>query len=165
VPWIISNAVSLGLGSAPHPSPEATEHQADADRDQDGLQRLLDDGLLDSAHDALDFVVTPLIAPRGILTQFPELFPRSVACNITHFLKVFRHDLRLFAQSVTRSRHQRSPFQKETGQKMGEHKRLLTPFFPTQKTKKADVAEHPKMFDHVGLLVNEPSRKAGLLFA
>jgi hypothetical protein len=24
------------------------------------------------------------------------------------------------------------------------------------KTKKADVAEHPEVFDHVGLLVNEP---------
>jgi hypothetical protein len=30
--------------------------------------------------------------------------------------------------------------------------------------KKADVAEHPKVFHHVGLLVNEPSGMAGLLF-
>jgi len=30
--------------------------------------------------------------------------------------------------------------------------------------KKADVAEHPEAFDHVGLLVNKPSGKAGLLF-
>jgi hypothetical protein len=30
--------------------------------------------------------------------------------------------------------------------------------------KKADVAEHPEVFDHVGLLVNEPSSFAGLLF-
>jgi hypothetical protein len=32
------------------------------------------------------------------------------------------------------------------------------------KTKKADVAEHPKVFDHVGLLVNELSSDAGLPF-
>ena len=30
--------------------------------------------------------------------------------------------------------------------------------------KKADVAEHPKVFDHVGLLFNEPPGKAGLFF-
>jgi hypothetical protein len=30
--------------------------------------------------------------------------------------------------------------------------------------KKADVAEHPKVFDHVGLLVNEPSSQAEVLF-
>jgi hypothetical protein len=29
---------------------------------------------------------------------------------------------------------------------------------------KADVAERPKVFDHVGLLVNEPLGKAELLF-
>jgi hypothetical protein len=34
----------------------------------------------------------------------------------------------------------------------------------TARTKKADVAEHPKVLDHVGLLCNEPSGKAGLLF-
>jgi hypothetical protein len=33
-----------------------------------------------------------------------------------------------------------------------------------EKTKKADVAEHPKAFDHVGLLVNEPLGRAELLF-
>jgi hypothetical protein len=32
-----------------------------------------------------------------------------------------------------------------------------------EETKKADVAEHPKVFDRVGLLVNEPSSSAGLL--
>jgi hypothetical protein len=32
------------------------------------------------------------------------------------------------------------------------------------RTKKADVAEHPKAFDHVGLLVNEPPGTAELLF-
>jgi hypothetical protein len=32
------------------------------------------------------------------------------------------------------------------------------------KTKKADVAEHPKVFDHLGLLVNKPPGKAELLF-
>ena len=31
-------------------------------------------------------------------------------------------------------------------------------------TKKADVAEHPKAFYHVGLLTNEPPGPAGLLF-
>jgi hypothetical protein len=30
--------------------------------------------------------------------------------------------------------------------------------------KKTDVAEHPKVFHHVGLLVNEPPGPAGLLF-
>jgi len=30
---------------------------------------------------------------------------------------------------------------------------------------KADVAEHPKVFDHVGLLVNEPPGTAGLPFS
>jgi hypothetical protein len=33
------------------------------------------------------------------------------------------------------------------------------------KNKKADVAEHPKVFDHVGLLFNEPPGNAGLFFA
>jgi hypothetical protein len=37
------------------------------------------------------------------------------------------------------------------------------PFLETE-TKKADVAEHPEVFDHVGLLVNEPSSYAGMLF-
>jgi hypothetical protein len=31
------------------------------------------------------------------------------------------------------------------------------------RTKKADVAEHPKVFDHVGLLVNESPATGGLL--
>ncbi|MBN1912249.1 MAG: DUF2973 domain-containing protein [Pirellulales bacterium] len=31
------------------------------------------------------------------------------------------------------------------------------------RTKKADVAEHPEVFDHVGLLVNEPLGTAELL--
>jgi hypothetical protein len=30
--------------------------------------------------------------------------------------------------------------------------------------KKADVAEHPEVFDHVGLLVNEPPGMAGMPF-
>jgi hypothetical protein len=30
--------------------------------------------------------------------------------------------------------------------------------------KKADVADHPEVFDHVGLLVNEPPGTAELLF-
>ena len=34
---------------------------------------------------------------------------------------------------------------------------------PTAK-KKADVIEHPRAFDHVGLLRNEPTGTAGLLF-
>ena len=33
-----------------------------------------------------------------------------------------------------------------------------------QRNKKADVAEHPEVFDHVGLLVNEPPGQAGLPF-
>jgi hypothetical protein len=32
------------------------------------------------------------------------------------------------------------------------------------RTKKADVAEHPQVFDRVGLLVNEPPGTAELLF-
>jgi hypothetical protein len=32
------------------------------------------------------------------------------------------------------------------------------------RTKKADMAEHPEVFDHVGLLVNEPHGTAALLF-
>jgi hypothetical protein len=34
----------------------------------------------------------------------------------------------------------------------------------TADNKKADVAEHPKVFDHVGLLTNEPPGTTGLLF-
>jgi len=30
------------------------------------------------------------------------------------------------------------------------------------ENKKADVVEHPEVFDHVGLLVTEPPGKAGL---
>jgi hypothetical protein len=32
------------------------------------------------------------------------------------------------------------------------------------RTKKADVAEHPRAFGHVGLLFNQPPGKAELLF-
>jgi hypothetical protein len=32
------------------------------------------------------------------------------------------------------------------------------------ETKKADVAEHPKAFDHVGLLFDKPPSNAGLFF-
>jgi len=32
------------------------------------------------------------------------------------------------------------------------------------RTKKADVAEHPKVFGHVGLLFNHPPGRAELLF-
>jgi hypothetical protein len=32
------------------------------------------------------------------------------------------------------------------------------------KTKKADVAEHPEVFGHVGLLFDEPPSVTGLLF-
>lgn len=35
---------------------------------------------------------------------------------------------------------------------------------PVDKNKKTDVGEHPKAFDHVGLLINKPPGKAGLLF-
>jgi hypothetical protein len=34
----------------------------------------------------------------------------------------------------------------------------------SSQEKRADVAEHPGVFDHVGLLVNEPPGKAGLPF-
>jgi hypothetical protein len=35
---------------------------------------------------------------------------------------------------------------------------------PLPKTKKADVAEHQEVFDHVGLLTNEPPGSAEFLF-
>ena len=44
---------------------------------------------------------------------------------------------------------------------------LFVPSAPTcsiQAKKKADVAEHPEVFDHVGLLVNGPSSLAGVPF-
>ena len=34
----------------------------------------------------------------------------------------------------------------------------------TYRKRKADVVEHPRVFDHVGLLVNEPPGPAGLPF-
>jgi hypothetical protein len=37
------------------------------------------------------------------------------------------------------------------------------PHLALSRNKKADVAEHPKVFDHVGLLINEPLGTAGLL--
>ena len=40
---------------------------------------------------------------------------------------------------------------------------LAAPRRQSTRTKKADVAEHPEVFDHVGLLVNEPPGTAGLL--
>jgi hypothetical protein len=36
--------------------------------------------------------------------------------------------------------------------------------YSTTRNKKADVAEHPEVFDHVGLLVNKPPGRAELLF-
>jgi hypothetical protein len=34
---------------------------------------------------------------------------------------------------------------------------------PKHRKQKTDVAEHPKVFDHVGLLTNQPPGMAGLL--
>jgi hypothetical protein len=34
-------------------------------------------------------------------------------------------------------------------------------YYSPPRTKKADVAEHPQAFDHVGLLVNKPPEKPG----
>jgi len=34
--------------------------------------------------------------------------------------------------------------------------------FHDTKTKKTDVLEHPKVFQHVGLLINQPPGMAGL---
>jgi hypothetical protein len=34
----------------------------------------------------------------------------------------------------------------------------------SKTTKKANVAEHPEVFDHIGLLFNEPPGMAGLFF-
>jgi hypothetical protein len=42
--------------------------------------------------------------------------------------------------------------------------RERTPNTFATDNKKADVTEHPKVFGRVGLLVNEPPGKAGLLF-
>jgi len=41
-----------------------------------------------------------------------------------------------------------------------DYERRLSP-----RTKKADVAKHPKAFGHVGLLFNQPPGKAGLFFS
>jgi hypothetical protein len=41
---------------------------------------------------------------------------------------------------------------------------LLPKIVRPSKTKKADVAEHPKVFDHVGLLSNKPTGRAGVFF-
>jgi len=45
---------------------------------------------------------------------------------------------------------------------------MVTPFlgrYPAApKTKKADVAKHPKALNHVGLLVNRPPGTAGMPF-
>jgi hypothetical protein len=43
---------------------------------------------------------------------------------------------------------------------MVSHRDIASPF----ANKKTDAAEHPEVFDHVGLLVNEPSSGAGLPF-
>jgi hypothetical protein len=53
-----------------------------------------------------------------------------------------------------------------------EQRKLINPGFAVHETsralqaaltKKADVAEHPRVFDHVGLLIDEPPG-TGLLF-
>jgi hypothetical protein len=40
----------------------------------------------------------------------------------------------------------------------------VSPALAPRETKKADVTEHPEVFDHAGLLFNEPSSYAGVLF-
>jgi hypothetical protein len=40
----------------------------------------------------------------------------------------------------------------------------MRPFRKSATDEKADVAEHPEVFHHVGLLANGPSGNAGLLF-
>jgi hypothetical protein len=42
--------------------------------------------------------------------------------------------------------------------------RCLTHSAPPKAKKKADVVEHPEVFDHVGLLVTEPPGTVGLPF-
>jgi hypothetical protein len=44
------------------------------------------------------------------------------------------------------------------------HPWLVQLFRSTEKQKKADVAEDPEVFDHVGLLFNEPPGRTGLFF-
>jgi hypothetical protein len=41
---------------------------------------------------------------------------------------------------------------------------LLVANVSRHQKKKADVTEHPQVFDHVGLLINEPPGTAELLF-
>jgi hypothetical protein len=53
---------------------------------------------------------------------------------------------------------QQEPFMPEALSPFGSER--LAP----QKTKKADVAKHPKAFGHVGLLFNEPLGRPELLF-
>jgi hypothetical protein len=61
-------------------------------------------------------------------------------------------------------------FQKFVGRivNLGQQRRRLPRDFSgcptTPKTKRADVAEHLEVFDHVGLLFNEPPAMGGLLF-
>jgi hypothetical protein len=46
---------------------------------------------------------------------------------------------------------------------MGVPSYVVANVITSPRTKKADVAEHPQVFDHVGLLTNEPPGMAGLL--
>ena len=39
---------------------------------------------------------------------------------------------------------------------------VVRPYSITKGEKKADVAEHPEVFDHVGLLVNRPPGTTGV---
>ena len=50
-----------------------------------------------------------------------------------------------------------------TGQNFSAAEAEYTYALPVQR-KKADVAEHPEVFDYVGLLINEPPGTAELLF-
>ena len=50
------------------------------------------------------------------------------------------------------------PFEVVQGSPLGRCR-----FFAAAKNKKADVAEDPEVFDHVGLLANEPPSTARLL--
>lgn len=53
---------------------------------------------------------------------------------------------------------------KPNQQRQAEFAHVVHHLLSKHKNKKADVTEHPEVFHHVGLLVNEPPGTAELLF-
>jgi hypothetical protein len=104
------------------------------------------------AHHALIYHRVALLWASETRSRFRE---RSTAAKQEHNQQDNDHQRHQSATDV----HNKSPFLR-----LARVHPWSLRLFRSTETKKADVAEHLEVFDHVGLLTNEPPGTAELLF-